>query len=494
MAGTNDSEIKQWLDAIQLGQYAEIFEKNAITVEILPTLTDRDLEACGIHALGHRKAILQKIEAGRMAVPSGKKTAVKAKAKAGATTVTGGVTGVQSKHHGKWWYRIMNNRFLFISIAAHVLLALGATYYVVQTISAKRKLTFTAAPPSPNPSQRAVEHQVQMAKKQKATSSLPQPKRISTTGVAKVTLPELPMMPSMNSSITPDKMSGMSSSSLGFGSGGMGGGTVGGGSGGGGLFSAFGVSSKNSNSLVGQFYDLKRNRSGSLLNGDKTMTPDKYRDELIKFVKGGWGESFFNQYFKGPKKLYATQIFFPRIDSHEGPKSFGSPNADPPGLWVALYKGQVSPPESGKYHFVAAGDDVMYVKFNGRLVLDNCMYKNEQVNALDKYKYPDFNKKNEQFVDSKFAKSLTVDVKAGEFYDIQVLIGDQVPLDVWAFLLIEKEGAEYKKAPGGAPILPPFRLVREKMPMQPAGGELSPPYDENGPVWQGRAPAAKALP
>ena len=90
------------------------------------------------------------------------------------------------------WQRVANSRFLFISILVHLVFALGATAYVVQTIVAKRKLTFISAPPSPNPNTRALEHQVQMAKKQQTMSAPAMPKRIVSTGLAKVSLPEMP--------------------------------------------------------------------------------------------------------------------------------------------------------------------------------------------------------------------------------------------------------------------------------------------------------------
>src|SRR5207244_9901796 len=61
---------------------------------------------------------------------------------------------------------------------------------LVQRYQANRKLTFKGGPPSPNPSTRALEHKVQMAKKQSTMSAPSLAKRITTTGLAKVALPE----------------------------------------------------------------------------------------------------------------------------------------------------------------------------------------------------------------------------------------------------------------------------------------------------------------
>src|SRR6185436_19754208 len=43
--------------------YAQLFERNAVDVELLRELTDADLEKLGVNALGHRKKILKAIDA-----------------------------------------------------------------------------------------------------------------------------------------------------------------------------------------------------------------------------------------------------------------------------------------------------------------------------------------------------------------------------------------------------------------------------------------------
>lgn len=511
----------EWLRRLGFDHYVPAFAENGITWPALMRLTDEDLKELGVGLLGHRKVMLYEI--GKLtnptsqirvapppgaAIPPGSGV-VRRISKPVSTqiplappvrypsapipvTANGappvapviGTASVPARPVRRGYWSRFGGSFLIVSIVLHILFGVGATYVVVQTI-AKRKLSFQGGPPSPNPSQRALEHKVQMAKKRNTMSAPVQSKRILTTGLAKVALPSMPAMPKMDNE-TPARMAGMGGTGVGFGPavGAMGneGGTGSGGS----VFSVFGMRDNRSNGLVGQFYDLKRNRNHQT-NG---MTPDQYAGELAKFVKGGWNDNFFDRYLKGYRKLYATQIFFPRIDSHEGPKAFGSDYAEPPGLWVALYKGQVSSPETGTYHFVAAGDDIMYIKFNGRLVLDQCLSGNKSgVNPLDSYKYPAFT-----YVNNGFAKSLPVSVTAGQYYDIEILIGDQIPLDTWAFVMIEKNGVSYKKDASGAPILPVFRLSGDKPRAPGSGGNASPPYQEDGPVWKGRAAASKPVP
>ena len=82
---------------------------------------------------------------------------------------------------------------LIAVIALHLLFGGGAALWVVSKYSANRKLTFNAGPKSPNPSERALEHRVQLQKKMQSISAPPAvPKRVLTTGLAKVTLPPLP--------------------------------------------------------------------------------------------------------------------------------------------------------------------------------------------------------------------------------------------------------------------------------------------------------------
>ena len=95
------------------------------------------------------------------------------------------------------WARLASSKVLLISIAVHLLFAAGAGYIIVQNVAAKRKMTFTGGPPTTNPSKRALEHQVAMGKKKNMMSAPAQAKRITTTGLARVALPEMPAMPAL---------------------------------------------------------------------------------------------------------------------------------------------------------------------------------------------------------------------------------------------------------------------------------------------------------
>ena len=53
-------QIADWLEQLNLGQYAERFAENDIDVSVLRHLTDADLEKIGV-SLGHRRKILAAI-------------------------------------------------------------------------------------------------------------------------------------------------------------------------------------------------------------------------------------------------------------------------------------------------------------------------------------------------------------------------------------------------------------------------------------------------
>ena len=58
-----ESDVRHWLERLQLGQYADMFVENAVDFDLLVELTGADLKEMGIAALGDRKRILRAIAA-----------------------------------------------------------------------------------------------------------------------------------------------------------------------------------------------------------------------------------------------------------------------------------------------------------------------------------------------------------------------------------------------------------------------------------------------
>jgi class 3 adenylate cyclase len=78
------SEVREWLEAIGLPQYAEAFEANDIEVDLLGQLDDQVLKDIGVSSAGHRLRIRNAITKLSPLVPLAKND----RASAGATEPT----------------------------------------------------------------------------------------------------------------------------------------------------------------------------------------------------------------------------------------------------------------------------------------------------------------------------------------------------------------------------------------------------------------------
>jgi hypothetical protein len=186
----------------------------------------------------------------------------------------------------RWW---RSRPFLLISVGIHVLFGLGAAYVVVSHYSTARKLTFNAGPKSPNPAERALQHKVQMKEKNK-TAPAPVPKRVLSTGAAKVTLPPLPSVPAPNQAPVPTMMAAAGGASFGS----KGGAGSAGGTGTGAAINFFGIRDSStsvvimvdvSDSMFGRTGDYDYD-SKKLMKHGKDQSFQTVRDQAIKLVEG----------------------------------------------------------------------------------------------------------------------------------------------------------------------------------------------------------------
>ena len=54
-------DVRQWLEDLGLGEYADAFEENAVDSDVLPSLTNDDLKDIGVTAVGKRRKLLNAI-------------------------------------------------------------------------------------------------------------------------------------------------------------------------------------------------------------------------------------------------------------------------------------------------------------------------------------------------------------------------------------------------------------------------------------------------
>ena len=251
--------IPEWLAGLELGQYAPGFALNEVTPESLLLVTNDDLIRFGVGSIPDRLKLLnaiQQLQTGggpgaanplpsSPVFPSASPLFIPPTAPAPASTKpkispasrqassTAAAPAAEPVVVAKRpFFDRFGGRFLYISIAAHLLLGLVATIYVVQRIEAKRKLTFQAAASGPKQNSRAIEHKIQV---KKTTMSAPaSAKRITTTAVsARVSIPSMEMP--MTSNAAPSRMAGMGGASFGTSMSAMGSGAGSGGGGAGGV-------------------------------------------------------------------------------------------------------------------------------------------------------------------------------------------------------------------------------------------------------------------
>ena len=130
------------------------------------------------------------------------------------------------------WEKILERKFLFVAIAIHVLLALGATLWVVSNPTPPRR-KFMPPGGGADQAKKGAEHKVSLGRKQSTMSAPEQAKRVVTNSAfAKVALPEMPEMPSATTDVFANRAIGLGGAGNAFGATGTpGGGGNGGGSG-----------------------------------------------------------------------------------------------------------------------------------------------------------------------------------------------------------------------------------------------------------------------
>lgn len=299
----------------------------------------------------------------------------------------------------------------------------------------------------------------QLSSKASSPSKNVSPTVIVSTSAAPVAMSEvdIPMDDSMDVGVSMDLGMGLGEGlgdGLGEGGEGLGSGSAGG------------------SALVGTFYDLKQTKSGapSGLTGGGAGEA-KVLEVLNSFLKG-WSESALNKYYKSPNKLYASSFYLPVCLAKYGPIAYGVADKVKEGAWVAIYRGKVRAPKSGKFRFVGTGDECVAVRFNRKTVLeagyrlpsrwtkdkpsrakvsspDHAQYAKEVKDGTDKtHKGYEFIKLNGIGIWNSEIGGLTAgtvfDVKEGEICNIEVMV-TEVPGGKFGVLLLIEDMSENLK-------------------------------------------------
>jgi hypothetical protein len=292
---------------------------------------------------------------------------------------------------------------------------------------------------------------------------------------------------------------------LGNGSGGGKGNGSGLGFGGGGTGNPFGMIDPTAAALVGTFYDLKQTAD----RRPTGLSNEQVKEVIRDFTNHGWKDRQLVKFFKAPQKLRQNRIYIPKMGADAAPAAFGCEKDVQPSRWIVVYRGVVSPPSTGRYRFVGAGDDVLVVRFNNRHVFDYGYTSGTtgvQLSGILPTLRGDSANRDlvKQLRDSPMKLPLTLlqydttrnwngdlgglavgpefEAVAGRSYPIEILISE-IPGGLFcASLLIQELGKNDAKTPAGLPILPLFRLDGSQP--EPSGSDNAPPYDSEGPVWK----------
>ena len=249
-------------------------------------------------------------------------------------------------------------RSKFTSLAAMTALILfgGAIlYFTVVLIAIEQEAEFIGyTPPAEDLPARAVPTTQQLSSKAATPSNTVSPSVIVATGAAPVAMAQVdvPMDDATDDGMSIDIGMGLDAGlgdSLGEEGGGMGGAAGG-------------------SALEGTFYDLKLTK-GKAPTGISAATRDKIHKVLHDFTKT-WSASTLAKYYSSPTKLYASNFYLPQCAASYAPTAYQCADVCKPSAWLAVYRGKVKAPKKGTFRFIGTGDDVICVRFKGKMVLE----------------------------------------------------------------------------------------------------------------------------
>lgn len=274
--------------------------------------------------------------------------------------------------------------------------------------------------------------------------------------------------------------------------------------------SGLGSSTKTENAFVGRFWDFKKTPAGAPSKLKDVQGNRAVLDLESRFFNNSWNTTVFSPYCESKTRLYTSCFYLPNCMDQEASNAY-----DPegkmglkPSRWVALYRAQVQAPKSGRFRFVGAGDSVLAVRFNGRNVLAcgfhdlktaawngfHVQSHQEALKGKEVIAYESCEYWNEQF--GGFVAGEAFEVKAGEWYEMQVLVSEIGGGNFGFCLLIDdmdEEGG--KTSEDGKPLFQLFRTsfiepnaaeVYESIKYKDMELATDPPYDKDSMIWPAR--------
>jgi hypothetical protein len=226
-------------------------------------------------------------------------------------------------------------------------------------------------------------------------------------------------------------------------------------------YSKIGTTQRTEAALIGTMYDMKQNQQRQPI----PMDPRTFLEVLANFLDDGWDEGVISKYYRVSRPLYTNELNFDRFNADIAPKAFGVEKTVQPKMWMAWYKGQVTPPSDGTYRFVGFADNYLAVAINGRTCLVACLSSSPI--PLKSWVPPDGQTvtKGNSGIWGRRDQCIAGDwleFKAGRIYDIDVIFGEVPGGETSCFMGIQKKGQALPPSPGHAGLYDcdPFQLSR----------------------------------
>ncbi len=233
--------------------------------------------------------------------------------------------------------------------------------------------------------------------------------------------------------------------------------------------SIFGSESSRGNDLEGTLYHLKWSRSGEKnyeMESAEHQINAAFVDEVNKFLANDWDTAVFDEYDRSPHKIYASYFMLPMFASSKALKIYGMPEDREAGRYVIYYKGNISHPKGGKFRFWATGDDFLFIRINGKLMVDarhstggSVAGHNATMGPPEKWESTSEEHMKHLLGMSSAKVSDWFVIKPGESVEMEVFTGEDMGGRTSCLVNIQEFGVEYPENKYGSPILPAFKTA-----------------------------------
>jgi hypothetical protein len=389
--------------------------------------------------------------------------AVQSKAETKAGHLSANLSSVSDT--GTAWRRKLLWQALLVALGVHLVFGFGAGLWVVLRHFAEPEAAFVSRPAVILPPQ-VIDPRMAAAEFDAAASRPVFDEKLASVRPADFALPDLPPMPfELDTELNVSEMAAAGVGEALAGSGGEGAGA--------GAGSLFG--DRRGRGMEGVFYDLKQDQSGRPQRSDD----GSYLGILKGFVGSGFATRKLGRYFRASDSLFTPHIFMPTVPAEDAPASFGVGDKVQARHWAAIYRAKVKAPRSGKFRFVGLCDDILVVRFDGKIVLDGGIYPVTPGVRSRGYVYPGIDP-NAWYSEFGYHLGSYFRVEEGEIYPLEILLGEVPGGNFFAHLMIEEKDVDYGVHASGYPVLPVFQVVSAQVPDVPR----LPPVDRESPsVW-----------